>query len=565
MVAAAVPASVDGMATEHREPTAVDRIAEDWVDASVLLHPEQAVYLGRPGFAGLYSDYSPEGLEAEEEADRGLLRRLDAVDAVDEVDRITKADLRRETLLSIEMRAARLPLRDVNNLESPVQGIRDVFDLEPTETEEDWATIATRLGNVGAALDGYAERLRLGVQEGVVPARRQVALAAEQAREFAEAGGFFDSLRERAAGEAAVPASLADAIAAGARSAAEAYERIAAVLEQEVGPAASESDAVGREAYALQSRRFLGATIDLDETYEWGLAELARIAAEQDVVASRIVPGGTVEEAIAHLDADPAQLLEGTDALQTWMQRLSDAALDSMGRTHFDIPEPARRLECRIAPTHSGAIYYTPPSDDFARPGRMWWSVPEGSERFTTWRETTTVYHEGVPGHHLQIATALTNRTLNTWRRNAGTSGYWEGWALYAERLMGELGYLDDPADRLGMLDGQRMRAARVVIDIGLHLGKRDADGAVWTRDAALELLRRNAHMDDAVLRFEIDRYAGWPGQAASYKVGQRIWDELRAETARREGAAFDVTAFHRRALLMGGMGLDTLRGALLG
>jgi uncharacterized protein (DUF885 family) len=247
------------------------------------------------------------------------------------------------------------------------------------------------------------------------------------------------------------------------------------------------------------------------------------------------------------------------------MQRLSDSAVEALGATHFDIPEPVRTLECRIAPTHSGVIYYTPPADDFSRPGRMWWSVPAGVETFTTWRETTTVYHEGVPGHHLQIATALTNRSLNTWRRNAGTSGYWEGWALYAERLMGELGYLDAPADRLGMLDGQRMRAARVVIDIGLHLGKRDAHGDVWTRDAALELLRTHVHMDDAFLRFEVDRYAGWPGQAASYKIGQRIWDGVRAEAAARDRADFDVRAFHRRALLLGGMGLDTLRSALLG
>ena len=451
----------------------------------------------------------------------------------------------------------------MNNIESPVQGVRDVFDLEPTGSPDEWAVVAVRLGNVGAALDGYAERLRLGVRAAVVPARRQVALAAGQAREFARAGGFFDSLAARAAADPAVPASLSLGIAAAARSAADAYERLATVLEREVGPAAGEANAVGREGYALQSRRFLGATVDLDETDEWGLAELARIAAEQEEVAGRIVPGGGVDDAIAALEDDPAQRLDGTDALQAWMQRLSDAAIESLGRSHFDIAEPVRRLECRIALTHSGVISYTPPADDFSRPGRMWWSVPEGVDRFTTWRETTTVYHEGVPGHHLQIATALTNRGLNTWRRNAGTSGYWEGWALYAERLMAELGYLDDPADRLGMLDGQRMRTARVVIDIGLHLGKRDPAGAVWTRDSALALLRQHVHMDDAFLRFEVDRYAGWPGQAASYKVGQRIWDDLRAEAAERAGAAFDVTAFHRRALLMGGMGLDTLRVAM--
>jgi uncharacterized protein (DUF885 family) len=549
---------------QEREPTAVDRIAEEWVDTTVDLHPEQAVYLGRSGHEGLFSDYSTDGLAADEAAERTLLRRLDAAVAVDESDAITKADLAREVALSIESRAAGLPLRDVNNIESPVQTIRDVFDLETTETAEDWDRVARRLGNVGAALDGYAERLLAGVRQGVVPARRQVALAAGQAREFAAPDGFFASMPERAERQGAVPPSLLAAVTAAARAAGEAYDRIAEVLEQQVAPAASEHDAVGRERYALSSRRFLGATVDLDDTYEWGLAELERMAAEQAEVAREIVPGGTVEDAIAALEQDPRQRLDGTAALQAWMQRLSDAAVEALGRTHFDIPEPVRTLECRIAPTHSGVIYYTPPADDFSRPGRMWWSVPEGVERFTTWRETTTVYHEGVPGHHLQIATALTNRSLNTWRRNAGTSGYWEGWALYAERLMAELGYLDDPADRLGMLDGQRMRAARVVIDIGLHLGKRGPDGEVWTRDSALALFRQHVHMDDAVLRFEVDRYAGWPGQAASYKVGQRIWEDLRAESARRAGADFDTAAFHRRALLLGGMGLDTLRSALL-
>jgi uncharacterized protein (DUF885 family) len=547
-----------------RTPTEIDRIAEEWVDASVALHPEQAVYLGRPGFDGRYADWSPDGLAADDEAERAVLRRLAAAEAVDEVDVVTKADLTRELELSVEQREAGLPLRDVNNIESPVQGIRDVLDLEPTATEEDWARIRTRLANVAGALAGYEERLRLGVRTGAVPARRQVALAAGQAREFAGPGGTFASLAAQAA-EAGVPAALAEEIAAAGRAAAEAYERLADVLETEVAPAAHEADAVGRELYALQSRRFLGAAVDLDDTYEWGLAELGRMAAEQEAVAQRIVPGGTVEDAIAALEEDPAQRLDGTAALQAWMQRLSDAAVEELGRTHFAIEGPVRTLECRIAPTHSGVIYYTPPTDDFSRPGRMWWSVPEGVERFTTWRETTTVYHEGVPGHHLQIATALTNRDLNTWRRNAGTSGYWEGWALYAERLMEELGYLDDPADRLGMLDGQRMRAARVVIDIGLHLGKRDADGAVWTRDSALELFRRHVHMDDAILRFEVDRYCGWPGQAASYKVGQRIWEELRAESALRAGDGFDVKAWHRRVLLQGGMGLDTLRTALLG
>jgi uncharacterized protein (DUF885 family) len=241
--------------------------------------------------------------------------------------------------------------------------------------------------------------------------------------------------------------------------------------------------------------------------------------------------------------------------------------VEALAASHFDMPEPVRRLECRIAPSHSGVIYYTGPSDDFSRPGRMWWSVPEGETVFNTWREATTVYHEGVPGHHLQIATAVHNKSeLNSWRRIAGTSGHAEGWALYAERLMEELGYLDDPADRLGMLDGQRMRAARVVLDIGVHLGKQRPDGqGAWDADYALEFMRRHVHMSDPVIRFEVNRYLGWPGQAPSYKVGQRIWEGIRDEVRRREGADWDVKAFHKRALEVGGVGLDTLRTALLG
>ena len=214
---------------------------------------------------------------------------------------------------------------------------------------------------------------------------------------------------------------------------------------------------------------------------------------EQNAIANEIKPGASVDEAIEFLEKDQSRKLNGTEALQKWMQATSDKAVEELSREHFDIPEAIRTLECMIAPTQEGGIYYTGPSDDFSRPGRMWWSVPEGVTQFDTWRELTTVYHEGVPGHHLQIAQATYNRaTLNTWRRLlAGTSGHAEGWALYAERLMEELGYLDDPADRLGMLDGQRMRAARVVLDIGVHLGKPRLDGkGTWDADYALEFMR---------------------------------------------------------------------------
>lgn len=551
--------------TAERTPTELDAVAERWVDTTVELSPELAVWLGRSGFEGRYGDLSPDGEAARAAAARATLQSVRRATAVDAVDAVTKLDLTRELELLLERDDAGESLDNVAVIESPVQNVRDVFDLEPTDTEEQWSAIAARMAAVPAALAGYLRTLRLGIERGRVPAIRQVSLAADEADEAAADGGYFDVFVERGTASPLVPPVLADELRRASGLARASYSDTAKFLRDRLAPVARDGDAVGRERYALASRGFLGSAVDLDETYQWGLEEVARITEEQRVVARSIADGG-VDAAIAALDADPVRTLGSTDALRDWMQSLSDAAVAALAGTHFDIPDPVRRLECRIAPTTSGVIYYTPPSDDFARPGRMWWSVPAGVTRFGTWRETTTVYHEGVPGHHLQNGIAIANRAqLNSWRRSTFVSGHGEGWALYAERLMADLGFLDDPGDRLGMLDGQLMRAVRVVVDIGVHLRKPHPDGGVWDAEKALAMMRRHVHMDDAFLRFEVNRYLGWPGQAPSYKVGQRIWEQIRDDVRSREGTAFDERDFHGRALAIGGVGLDTLRSAVLG
>jgi uncharacterized protein (DUF885 family) len=551
-----------------RTPTPVDTIADAWVDTIAELVPTLATYIGRSEFNDRYGDYSPAGMDRLADAARATLEALEAAEPVDEIDRITKDDLSRDLRLDLELHASGWHFRDLNVIASPAQDIRAVFDLMPTATVQDWTVISARLKALPAAIDGYIATLREGIARGIVPARRQVAEVIVQIARYTADGGFFASfVSDATPGEGQLPASLARELADNANAARVAYDLLAAFLGAELAPVATEKDAVGRELYALQSQRFLGATIDLDETYEWGVQELARMVAEQESIANEIREGATVQEAVAYLEEDASRKLHGTDELQRWMQITSDRAIEELGKTHFDIPDPIRRLECMIAPTKEGGIYYTGPTDDFSRPGRMWWSVPEGVETFDTWRELTTVYHEGVPGHHLQIAQAVYNRAeLNTWRRLlAGTSGHAEGWALYAERLMEDLGFLDDPADRLGMLDGQRMRAARVVLDIGVHLEKPRPDGTgTWDAEYALEFLKRNVNMPEEFVRFEVNRYLGWPGQAPSYKVGQRIWEQARDDYRAARGADFDIKEFHKRALDMGGVGLDTLRDALL-
>jgi uncharacterized protein (DUF885 family) len=555
------------MTEPERNPTPIDTIADAWVDSLAELSPTLATYIGRSEYNDRYGDYSPAGEERFADTVRSTLAALENAEPVDDIDEITKADLTGELRLELDLHEANWHLRKLNVIESPAQEIRSAFDLMPTETIDDWSVVARRLGTVPGAIDGYIETLREGINQGVVPARRQVNEVAIQIDRYTSDDGFFASFVGSASpAEGQLPASLARDLADQSGAARVAYEKLAEFLRGELAPAATEKDAVGRELYALHSRRFLGAVIDLDETYDWGREELDRMVAEQTAIANEIKAGASVEEAVAFLEGDASRQLKGTEALQEWMQATSDRAIEELGKTHFDIPDPIRKLECMIAPTNEGGIYYTGPTDDFSRPGRMWWSVPEGVDTFDTWRELTTVYHEGVPGHHLQIAQGTYNRAqLNTWRRLlAGTSGHAEGWALYAERLMEQLGYLEDPADRLGMLDGQRMRAARVVLDIGVHLEKPRLDGSgTWDADYALEFMRKNVNMSDQFIRFEVNRYLGWPGQAPSYKVGQRIWEQVRDQVKAAEGDSFSIKAFHKRALDMGGVGLDTLRTAL--
>lgn len=556
------------MTEAARATTPIDSLAETWVDTLAVLEPTLGTYIGRDEAADRFADLSPDGREQYISEVRRTLADLEVLAPADAVDEVTKTDLSTELRLEIELHDAHAHQRDLNVIASPAQDVRSVFDLMATDSVDNWATISARLAAVPAALTGYVATLREGIARGVTPARRQVLEVATQITRYTADDGFFAEFvanAEPSTGD--LPASLARELADNASSARVAYDDLRGFLTGELAPVATEEDAVGRELYALHSRRFLGATIDLDETYEWGREELARMVAEQTAVAHEILPGASVEEAVAHLEADPSRKLHGTDSLQRWMQETSDRAVTDLAASHFDIPEQIRTIECMIAPTKEGGIYYTGPTDDFSRPGRMWWSVPEGVTEFDTWRELTTVYHEGVPGHHLQIAQSVYNRgELNSWRRLlAGTSGHAEGWALYAERLMEQLGYLNDPADRLGMLDGQRMRAARVVLDIGVHLGKPRLDGqGIWDAEYALEFMRSNVNMPDEFVQFEVNRYLGWPGQAPSYKVGQRIWEQVRDAYQEAHGDSFDIKQFHKRALNLGGVGLDTLRTALL-
>jgi uncharacterized protein (DUF885 family) len=543
--------------------TPLEQLADRFVDSYAAIDPTIATYLGVPGYDDAWPDLSPAGLAARADLLRRTVADVRDCPAADHREEVARAAM----VERLESELARLDsgwaAADLNSTESPLQAFRQTFDFMPVDTEADWATIAARLAALPAAVEGYLAGLDAAADAGQVSAVRQVRLTAALARKWAgtpHVPGFFTTFTEPA------PASLRAELDRAVEGAHDALLRFADHVERSLLPRAPEADGVGRERYALESRFFTGADLDLEETYAWGWAELARIVAEKAAVAETIAPGQGVAGAMAVLDADPARLVRGRDALQRWLQDTADRAIAALHGVHFDIPEPVRRIEGRLTPTSGAGVYYSSPTEDFSRPGRMWWSLPDGVDEMTTWRETTTVFHEGVPGHHLQIGQTVHNSaSLNRWQRMLNfCSAHAEGWALYSERLMGELGFLDDAGDRLGMLDAQELRAARVVLDIGVHLDLpippgHGIDADRWSYDVALQFLRDHVSMDDQMLVDELHRYLGWPGQAPVYKVGERVFLTCREEARARHGDAFDLVEWHRQVLDLGPLGLGPL------
>ncbi|ONI79248.1 hypothetical protein ALI144C_25800 [Actinosynnema sp. ALI-1.44] len=548
----------------------VHEASERFVDEYATLDPIAATYAGLTGYESEMTDFSPDGDRQRAELNARYLRQIEAMEPADDSERAAKAHFLERVGIDVELHEAGLTTGHLNVIASTVQNVRAIFDLLPTETAEDWAGVRTLLGKVPAAVDGIKAGLLDAARRDQLVALRQITKVAEQCDTWSGADGesFFAAFVKDA------PEPESTGLRSAADKAAEAYGELARFLRAEIADKAPKKDAVGEDVYKLWSRYFLGARLDPHEAYEWGWTEFFRVEKEMIAVAERIKAGGSLAEAAAALDADPRYRVQGRREFEQWMQQLSDNALSELRGVHFDIPDALMRLDCKIAPDGGGVgAYYTGPSDDFSRAGAMWWSVPSGRAEFSTWREVSTVYHEGVPGHHLQIATGVAEaESLNRYQRLFGwVSGHGEGWALYAERLMQELGYLTDDGDLMGMLDAHLFRAARVIIDIGMHLeleipaGSGFHDGERWTPELGLEFMLTRTITDAEHVHDEIDRYLGWPGQAPSYKLGERYWLQLRDEARRRDGESFDIKDFHMRALRLGSMGLDNLGASLRG
>lgn len=543
------------------------QVADAYVDAVIELDPITGTFLGVPGSARRLPDYSPAGAAALADLARETLGRLDDAEkrpgADSDIERRCARLLRERLTAGLAVHDTGEPLRNVSNIESPLHSVREIFTMMPVDTAEDWSAIAERLRAVPASLEGYRASLAEGLRRGLPGGPRQVATVLEQLAEWigTDGGWFADFV---APGPAELRAELD-------RSAREATGGLAAFrdwLRDVYAPGvAGAPDVVGRERYARWSRYWNGADLDLNEAYAYGWAEFHRLLGEMREEAEKVLPGArTPWEAMAHLDTHGTHL-EGVEETRMWLQRMMDETIEALDGTHFDLAERVKRVESRIAPPGGAAApYYTEPSEDFSRPGRTWLPTM-GETRFPLYDLVSTWYHEGVPGHHLQLAqwVHVADRLSRYQTTLGGVSANCEGWALYAERLMDELGFLTDAERRLGYLDAQMMRSTRVIVDIGMHLELEiPADspfhpGERWTPELAQEFFGMHSGRPAHHIESEMVRYLGMPGQAIGYKLGERAWLAGREAARKAHGEAFDAKAWHMAALSQGSLGLDDL------
>ena len=530
------------------------------------MSPLFATSVGAPGHDAEWDDFSPDGEAAKAALARRVVTDLEPHLAhPDPAQRLAAHVVTEYARYMLDAFEALDHLRGLAHMSSPFQVFRNIFELVDHTDAEAASGAAHRLKTIGGPLAGYRRTLAAGVDSGEVVSRRQAESVLVQIEALTGPTSAWHLLEE----DSPIPDVMAKAIG----SAKGEMAGFAQFLRNEYLPHARIEDGVGRDPYGRAARAFLGMAIDPEELYEWGWEEIDRLLGEMRSIAREVDDSLDLAGLIEFLETDERLSVDSPEKLVDFVAARQQQAIEDLEGSHFDLYDGFRDVTVAIAPP-GGALgaYYREPSEDFSRPGGIYYSVGD-QRRFPLYQEVSTAYHEGFPGHHLQIATAIAarDRLSRAQRILIWYSGYGEGWAMYVERLMHELGYFERPEWVFGMLASHLFRAARVVTDIGLHLGFTIPDGAplfpgeLWDFDRAVRFMTEIGLQPPDYAESEVIRYLGWPGQAISYKVGEREILRLRATERQRLGARFDLKDFHSRVLGSGEMGLDLLGRVVAG
>ena len=535
----------------------IEAIADEYLAATLERYPTMATYYSIPGARhDKLFDNSPEALGAWEAREDAWLAELNAIGEPKDVgsrDWVSYGVLHEKLGSSVATRICHGELWQASTTTAWYTGLPFVFDVQPLDTPDLREQALTRLSAVAGYIDTEIANLRNGLELGYSAPRITVKDVPEQVRALLEDDNPFLNMGKRAddAAFAEKARNIFDS------QIAPAIERFATFIEDEYLPKAREDIALsanpdGAKCYPTLVRSFASIQPSAEEIHKLGLEQITRIRAEMQKLIDENFGGGSIDDFLRRVNTDPQFTFDSEDAVLKYSQDALAAAKAAMPRAFGNLPKADVVIKPYPPYAESGSGEYHSGSEDGSRPGIFYIAVTDPHHRSRA-AQLSTLFHETYPGHHLQGSIALSlGDKVHPVAKYFYVAGFGEGWALYSERLADELGLYPTPIDRMSMLSDQGARAARLVIDTGIHtMG--------WTRQQAVDYMKSNTAWASVDIENEINRYISFPGQATAYMLGMLEIRRLRTEAEQQLGDSFDLKAFHDRVLGFGNITLPML------
>ena len=562
---AAPSAAADTTVAETKKLHAL--FERQWEDSAVRF-PEFGTMRGDTRFNDRLSDASPAARAERDRVSDGFMAEAQAIqrERLGPTDRIS-LDM---FIDSLQRQAALRPfpayaLMNLRTLGGPQNQFGDLLQMMPTNNAAQYEQMLARMAAFGPRMDQDIANLKRAAAGGWVPARDVLQIAVRQIDGqitlAPEATPFLKPFQKLAT-DTRLPAAERESIQQRSREALErhvlpAMRRLRALITDDLLPTAPAEGSMARHPdgariYEILVRQQTTTDLTAAEIHTIGERELTRLRGEMEAVMKQLTFEGDFAAFVQHLNTDPRFFHTSPEALLAGYREIAKRLDAELPKLFAELPRAPYGIVAMPAHMGNRAEYYNRPSLDGTRAGFFFASIGDPRTR-PIWAMESLTVHETVPGHHLQNARAIELRGLPAFRRGGfGYTAYGEGWALYAETLGAELGLYADPYSRFGHLQAQAFRAARLVVDTGMH-------SMGWSRQRCIDFMVERTGRQREFITGEIDRYASQPGQALAYMIGKLKFDELRDRAKARLGARFDIRQFHNAVLDQGALPLATL------
>ncbi|HEY2466171.1 MAG TPA: DUF885 domain-containing protein [Steroidobacteraceae bacterium] len=554
-----------GASAKDADPVAA-RIAaqnalfEEQYQADLKAHPERATAIGDYRYNDQLDDFSPAAFQRQDAADRKFLSRLNAISTagLPEQDKLSHEVMQRtltQRIANFKFKEFEMP---VNQMDGPQARLADMPLAVPLDSVKHYEDYIARLHQIPRVFNETEDTLRTGMNDKLMPVRFLLEKVPAQCEGIIAADPFLLPTKKFPDGISAedrqrLTKAITDAVN---NEVIPAYKNFAAFITTDYAPQGRTTLSVtslpgGKERYLndIRSRTTI-SNLTPEQIHAIGLHEIERIEGEMLVIARK--------EGFKDVASFRDSLKTNPKYIPTSSEQILDDFRKYIAQMQPKLPElfgyiPGSPVTVEaIPPFQSGnATHYQTGTPDGKRPGRVSVATSHFEHRWLI-DDEATAYHEGIPGHHMQLSVQQQMTSLPKFRQHSGNSGYVEGWALYSEQLGKEVGFYQDPVSDYGRLSSELFRAVRLVVDTGLH-----SEG--WSRDQVVEFFRKYQPVDEPTIQSETDRYIAWPAQALSYKLGQLKFRELRDRARKELGPKFDIRNFHDEMLNGGVLPLDLL------